>query len=287
MNQPLSRYQGLTALLVALLCAAPAWAQSDTSVISKEFAAILLRTVSDGPTLNTRPTLVSSLPPNLASQVSAPPGGRILGAALWQTSADIVGTAPNTVDAVRTWFAQDFAKRGYTPATNEAAARFGGFREPVTGLPIGYCGNNAYYTMNVRARDAAITEFRIRIAPNFGPCVSNRTNVASISPSGRGAPLLVNPAVSERATRCSFMGPGFASTEAGFVTSMEPTAIIAHYGKQLDSLGWKQVFPAPASSMWTKADSTGRQIITVISVQTILGAPECRSAGMRIGEIRP
>ena len=49
-----------------------------------------------------------------------------------------------------------------------------------------------------------------------------------------------------------------SSTEARFATLALPSQLLQHYGRQLDSIGWKRDNSAiPATGAWTRTDSTG------------------------------
>jgi len=70
------------------------------------------------------------------------------------------------------------------------------------------------------------------------------------------------------------------SQEQPLRTELSPQEILAHYGRQLDSAGWKPVTGTPTSVAGTWADATNGQEVT-ISVTKLPAQSGCYQVTLR------
>ncbi len=227
--------------------------------------------------------LVDRLPDNLVNKVSLPPGAHVIATLDSWSSTDVIGTSPQLPDSVRTWFAAEFTRRGYE--AQEGAGRRAAFR-PADGSAIGgFCGAGTYFSVSARPRPGGKSEFALH-ARQMQSCVQtfsfNTGMGGNWSMSGFNPPtppLLVNPKAAEEAQqRCEDRGANSSSTARSAISiAMTADQLLAHYGKQLDSAGWKrESIAAGAVGTWTRRDSTGRDVRVQIIALPGASAADCR-----------
>jgi hypothetical protein len=141
-----------------------------------------------------------------------------------------------------------------------------------------------------RAAGGALLTFVIA-TPRFAvPCAPDGTPVAT--PSGRGIlPLLYDPeGVEHEAAACQRVNSarmGNVST-THFTSSLSPTALLEHYGRQLADSGWRATpISGPGATItrtWTRVDSAGERIAARLTVVVPRDHPECRELELHLDE---
>lgn len=281
----------LTATCSLAVFATPARAQDQ---IPKELALALIPFgASEGGEI-----IVGKLPPELAAGIAIPPGGRILGSFVTLGYAQAVITLPFGTDSARGFVRQSLLDRGWT-ARDPMAPR-GGLQYGAKGTqPTFFCKTGNPSGVNLTTQFYG-RETLVRLTMN-GPDVCDRQvqavvtaeRVTSATMSGRepGTPFDAlpplwspgDPMTSMRTCRQPSMGfSSSTSQQQELKTEMTAQQILAYYGKQLDSAGWKSSSGAneSATAMWAKpADATASQEITLIVTKMTL--PGCYQIQLR------
>jgi hypothetical protein len=280
----------LRAVCVAGLLTAltnPLRGQIEQSAIPRDLVVAALRQFAETMNIEGNPTIiVGSVPAALVSKMSTPAGGRVLGSIVWGGRTDVLGEAPGQIDSVLTWFGRDLVAHGFTPASSQFEGS-GGFRSARVGPATGYCKDGLTVTLHVRDAPANAfgVEYRVQADQGAGSC---DVISAGYDPSDHSGsyPLLYNPPTAQLSYRCVSMNAnrGSMATETYFTTSALPLQLLQHYGKQLDSAGWKRdVLAIPAVGEWVRPDSAGNEIRSVLRVfPGTARAPDCRKIQLEI-----
>ncbi len=275
---------------LTIAAATPLLAQSNDA-LPRDVVAAILRNVS-GP--SDPQILVSQIPTDLATRLSFPPGAHVI-ASLLGSAIQIIGSAPGTADSVRHWFETDFERRGYEAESIFGMAAAPAFR-PAERSPSngGYCGDAHEYHVTAQQRSPKVVEFVVR-ANLTGLCNGHPSDygLSGTRWSGSGTnppdfPLLVHPRDAEVSPGCSASQSGSPSRETSVtISATSPaTQLLTHYGRQLDSAGWKvERTLVGAAGTWTRKDSTGRDVRLTVTVIPGLGPLDCRKIIMNVTEI--
>jgi hypothetical protein len=233
------------------------------------------------------------LPAHLATRVSVPPGARII-ASLIGPATQVIGSTTGVADSVRAWFAGDFQRRGYRPARSW----YGGeaFRPADrSAVDRSYCGDGLELSVSASQRRPGLVEFVLRSSVTW-TCASRPPNRYMTGGGGGSSgsnppdlPLLFHPTTAEVTPGCSgFLGSGSSQRSTSSIsTAMGADQLLNHYGRQLDSAGWKRAAGAVGvSGAWTKRDSTGRDVRLLLAIDPGNGG-DCRNLSMTATESRP
>jgi hypothetical protein len=285
----------LAPLCVAIGCvASEATAQTrpDTSMVSRELVTAIVRQLTTGglpggfPDIPTgTPTVANGIPPSITNLIGLPGGSTVLGSVSWPRYTDVYGVARGTVDDVRAWFAADFLRRRYRPIDqySQMQMMMGGFRDPGPSPATGYCTAAQLLTVSVVPREATSAEFRVRVSNDDSQCARPMGRRAGfVDPNN--LPTLYNPPTAQQTySNCADRQLRASGTSVELSTSISPTDLMNHYGKQMGKAGWKQLpVPSVATTYWTKQDSTGTESLLTLTVTSSLTGPDCRSAQMMI-----
>ena len=263
-------------------------AQAGSEAVPSDVVRAILRNV-DARSHISAIHLGGRVPDTLRSRIGLPPGARLI-ATLIGTPSYIIGTVRWDPDSVRLWFAEEFERRHYEPATWSRGQP--AFR-PAERSPSnsGYCDGPTNFSVSATSRTADSVEFLVRIRSGY-ECAPERTYATSGTIIvGRGPaelPLLHHPLTAEVRPECvssARLTSGSARTDATIATTSAPEAVIAHYGRQLDTLGWQRdtSFTAAFGS-WTRSDSAGTNLRVVLSIESAPGGRNCRSVNMLLRE---
>ncbi len=282
----------IVAALSAPLALSPVSAQTTPDLIPRDVVLAILRS---GPIQGDPAIFVDDhLPANLVNKLSLPPGAHIVATLESWSATDVIGTAPTTPDSVRSWFATEFTRRKYE--AQESPGRRQPFRPAEGSVNGGFCGAGAYFTISAQGRPGGRTEFVIhaRQRPTCDPNPFFNPGVfGSWSTSGNNAPplpLLVNPKAAEMTQRCDSRASNqsSATTQAALSTTASPEQLLAHYGKQLDSAGWKrETMLTGAVGTWIRRDSTGRDLRVQLTALPSPSGGDCRMLTMTATGARP
>ena len=292
---------GALALCFALAVPATLDAQVGSDVVPSDVVRTILRHVDSRSTI--LDIHVEAQPPDtLASRVSLPPGARHV-ASLTGDPSYIIGVAAGDPDSIRLWFAEEFERRGYQPA--DWVGQPPPFR-PAERSPSnsGYCDAGTHFGLTTRRQGRDSIEFVIRLQQSRECRPAAQHAVASMmmvgygystaSMSGDGPaelPLLRHPRSAEVTLECTRAGlfrERMASAQGRLSTTASAATVVAHYGRQLDSLGWHpDTLFTGAIEGWTKRDSAGTDLRLVLSFRAVAGERDCRAVEMTVQELRP
>jgi hypothetical protein len=294
----MSRHLFVRARLLAaasLFLGAPVSAQQavprpDSSMVPTELAIAFARGFAPGDSaarVEFYPGLVAAAVNGL---VSLPAASRVIGSVVLGRNTYVFGTTTLPPDSVLAWYASDYSRRGWSA---EALVRVmagqlgGGFRQPPPRRPSTFC--NAGQEADVAATRSAEgwTSFRIRLAS-----VATLCNLSlAVRPTPRTPlplPLIYDPPNTSVRPECFAAFGSTQQSQTQMATTMEPSALLEHYGKQLETQGWS---PAPSTvststGTWTRRDSTGAMQVAVVSVRIPPTVPTCRNATLEITTMR-
>ena len=216
----------------------------------------------------TEPQIVLSdrLPPNLATKVALPPGAHVL-ATLGGSTIQVIGTAPGQPDSIRSWFAGEFDRRGYRPASWGSSRA--PFRPAERSLSeAGYCSGEDLFTVSVQPRPVLPNSCSTRTERRASDLWVER--VRRQLSSGSNPPLRCSIIPGWLKCRCDAHGTaGPDRTRRPMASSRQvcrPNRSSRTMGGA-DSAGWKpKRMTTGAAGSWTKRDSTGRDVRLLVSV---------------------
>ena len=289
----------LFAAPIAFVLAAitPSTIYAQEQQIPKELALALIQIGgSDGGEI-----IVGQMPPDLAATFTLPPRGRILGSFATLSFVQVVMTVPGSPDSASEFARRSLTEHGWLPRP-QAPTRVGGLQYgPRSALPTTYCKAGAPDIINVATQfHGAETLVRITRSMNSVQCeqwlqgtasgsatatFSTSTGVVSsgsVVGSVPNMPLASIPPLwaptDFRASQvCRQNSNGNTQTQSQPLrTELSLPEILAHYGRQLDSAGWKSTSARgeSASETWANA-ATGQEVtITVTKTPSMTGCYE-------------
>ena len=276
----------LVAVAACVLCSPPRLAaQPPSDPIPRNVVMAILR-LSEGaesPVVE----VTDRLPAQLAGRIALPPGARVL-AVLTSDRVRVIGEARGTSDSIRTWFADEFERRGFTPLESGGSRQ--AFRVATRSASApGYCGDGRLHTVSAHARARGMVEFAISIGDpaRCAPRAAPSTYISGGSTSSSGVappalPLVYHPRGVEVSMECtdSRQRGGNLTMETAIASSSTAAQLLAHYGGQLESQGWTRQPWSAAVSSWARRDSTGREVSVTIGIDPGPGDTECRHLWM-------
>jgi hypothetical protein len=213
--------------------------------------AALLRVLAErllGPGVRLVP---GATPDNLPLDVPAPPGGRLLGsvvrpgaqfapASTAREHVEVVLEAPDEPPAVLAFYADSFARQGFTVAPVFGRQGQSGF------LPSPGWVQSPLYCRSEEGPGVSIAVFRdqdhpsdVRVrfeGPPFPPCTASGPGVLPPPAEVVELPLLVPPPDAQVQPGSS--GAGVRGMEALVETALSAAALEAFYAAQLEAAGW-------------------------------------------------
>jgi len=286
--------RALTGMLALSLLIAPSLMRAQQSdQIPRELAlALIPYGGSDGGEI-----IVGQIPPDLATTFTLPPGGRVLGSFVSLTYMQVVMTLPGSLDTAGAFARRSLEAHGWT-ARPMPTMRMGGLRygTPESSRPSIYCKKGTPESISISTQFHGQSTL-LRLTRNTGSSICDETGIsgiatssASFSVSGATAtrietaqsrmaemplasvPQLWSPSDFRTSQVCRHPdGMGTQSQDQQLRTDLSPQEILKHYGRQLDSAGWKSVDNASSvSGTWTNSQS-GQEVtirVTPVAAQT-------------------
>ena len=274
-----------------------AGAQATPDLIPKDVVLAILRAGGSQVMGQGEPAIFvgDRLPDNLVNKVSLPPGAHVMATLESWSSTDVIGTATASPDSIRAWFTAEFVRRKYE-AQDYPNHRLP-FRPADGNVNTGFCGAGTFFTVSSLGSRPGRTDWVLH-ARQRPTCEQPQvafvgTVMGGASTSGYNAPslpLLVNPKTSEVSQqRCDTRYvPGMSSTQTALSTTATPEQLMTHYGKQLDSAGWKrEAISTGVVGTWIRRDSTGRDVRVQLTAMPGSGGADCRMLTMTTTGVQP
>jgi hypothetical protein len=238
--------------------------------------------------------LVGSMPEWITNRLYVPANARVLGSAFLGTTVVGIVSLPAASDTVIAEFKRELLRRGWQNPPPPAYSG-GGFRSaptipdgPTTRLTL--CADQQTLTATASRRRGTVTNVTFRVFSSAGFSVCHPPQLQA--GMGRSPfPTLINPPTSTDARMtgdCSSTLMGSSGTSTTLRTPMPADALLDHYGKQLQDSGWA-VSGEKASIVgrtWTRADSAGAPVETVITVATPARDVGCRELNLQVRTLR-
>ena len=240
--------------------------------------------------------LVGSMPEWIANRIYVPSGARVLGSAFLGTTVVVVVSLPAASDSVLVEFKRELLQRGWKTPPPPPTYGGGGFRPAasttVDGSPmrLTLCNDQQMLTASAARRRGTTTNvtFRVLGTATYSPCHPPQmpTSMAR-SPF----PTLFNPPNAADARMngdCSSTLMGSMGTSTTLRTPMTAESLLDHYGRQLQDSGWTAVGERASilGRSWTRPDSSGTPVETVITVSTPARDPGCRELNLQVRTLR-
>jgi hypothetical protein len=291
----LHRLFGATCFVLAFT-PSPAGAQQD--LIPKELALALIPVgASEGGEI-----IVGKLAPDLAGAFTLPPGGRVLGSFVSLGYGQAVIAFPGSADSANAFVRRALTEHGWV-ARSPRVMRMGGLQYgPRVSVPTVFCKAGQPEELRIATqfygREALV---RLTRSGSVGTCdqpvpgVSATRAERAVFMSMSGSPYVPpfaslpplwspgDPSSSIRTCRpANSYNGGMQSQEQPVRTELSPDEILAYYGKQLDSAGWRSDSQGQSvTRTWAKAnaarDSTQELTLTVSK----MSIPGCYEVQLR------
>ena len=234
---------------------------------------------------------VGALPSRDQPHLFVPPGARVLGAAEVSGYATGILDVPGTPDSVSAEMERGLAALDWTPAPGArvgTGSRYGGFRSAAESRASGMalCRNHQFMLVAVASNTDATSRVTLEMFPASMALDACSAQAAESPPGSRvgiSVPTVLNPPGTIDNPSCP--RPFSSQSTAAAVRSLvSPAAMLDFYSRQLADSGWTAVTPGPASigRAWTRVDSSGARVETVITVATNPSDTTCRDLSMQL-----
>ena len=240
--------------------------------------------------------LVGSMPDWIASRIYVPSGARVLGSAFLGTTVVAVVSLPAASDSVLVEFKRELLQRGWKTPPPPPNYGGGGFRPAVSATVdasltrLTLCNDQQMLTASAARRRGTTTDvtFRVLGTGTYSPCHPPQM------PTGMARsplPTLFNPPNAADARMngdCSSTLMGSTGTGTTLRTAMTAESLLDHYGRQLQDSGWTAAGERASivGRSWTRPDSSGAPVETVITVATPARDPGCRELNLQVRTLR-
>ena len=217
----------------------------------RELATRLLTPPYGGPTgqAETVSLLPGQLPNDPAFDLSVPPGGRVVGSAVYAAggttaAVDIVVDAPGNASDVETFYQRVLTGRGWSDSAYKGMP-LGGFQPNQGPITRFFCApaGPGFLQLSVLARTGSPNDVRLHAELTTpGPCGIN----AGI-PTGPPGYDKLPPLYAPNGVQLQSAGPGGggplprASSSAEATTELSVSDLEAHFAQQLQAAGWTRL----------------------------------------------
>jgi hypothetical protein len=259
---------------LALVALAPSIAHGQQEQVPKELAlALIPYAASEGGEI-----IVGKLPPDLATVFTLPSGGRVLGSFMTLGYGQSVIAVPWSADSAQSFVRRALVEHGWV-ARSPLGPRIGGLQySQREAVPTTFCRPGAPDGLTITAQFHG-RETLVRLTRNISNACENtaerprvvgssaraervefvQMNPRPYAPFDSLPPLWSpgDPISAMRTCRSESSSSGALSLqqqEQWLRSELSPDEILAYYGKQLDSAGWKPAEPnkATVTRTWAK-----------------------------------
>jgi hypothetical protein len=233
--------------------------------------------------------IVGQIPPDLATTFTLPAGGRILGSFVSLTNTLVVMTLPGGLDSAAAFARRSLVEHGWVPRAMPTM-RLGGLQygSPRSSLPATYCKPGSPDAITITTQFHGQSTL-LRLTRNTGSSICDEARLSgSATTSFSTGSIVTSQRIVSMDSRIAEMpiasvpplwSPGdvrasqvcrLSNGSMGAETQSQPLRtelslqeILAHYGRQLDSAGWKPVGADASSVAGTWANVANGQEVTV------------------------
>lgn len=237
--------------------------------------------------------VIGRVPPSLAPFMYLPANARVLGGFQNATNVVVIFKAPMSREELRTTYARELPRLGWTASTGRNGyAGWGFMPAPGTGpngTGLEFCHIGQALSINPVETPTGLSVSAV--VRNYGSACGGRSPVFATPAGFTDMPTLVNPPdtpmnqpecnqplVSALASR------GMAER---LTTSAPAEKLLEHFARQLADSGWKAGAPSATSirRTWTHADTGGvaRELTLSITPST---QPSCQEVSMQVRQVR-
>jgi hypothetical protein len=220
--------------------------------------------------------IVGQMPPDLAAAFTLPPGARVLGSFVSLAYAQAVLTIPGKTDSALALARRTLSEHGWV-ARNPMSTGMGGLQFISGGSgPSIFCKPGEPAGLNISAQFHGPSTTLLHLTRNAGSTSCDETRSDSrqaMAMRMQDFPLATVPPLwspgdfrtsSQRCRRTQAMND--QAQDQPLLTELSPAEVLAHYGRQLDSAGWKPATTEgeSVSKTWSKMiPSRGTQEVTI------------------------
>ena len=278
----------LLAPSLAFAIAAPVSAQTQEQIPKELALALMPAGAAEGGEI-----LVGQMPMDLTGLLTLPAGARVLGSFVSTAYAQAVLTFPVRTDSALAIVRKSLVEHGFTtrsaPLPQMGGLQFG----PQGGVfPNTFCktGDPTSLTLTAQFYGPSMTLVHVMRNVNTTLCdQQDRLNVVRTQ-SMQDYPLSTVPPLwspgdfrmsNTRCRRPNAMGD--ANQNQPLMTDLSPTEVLAYYGKQLDSAGWKATASEAdrITKTWSKQIGTrGTQEVT-LTITKVAAQNGCYDVALR------
>jgi len=278
----------LCAVLFIFAIATPVRAQSNEQ-IPKELALALMPVgAAEGGEI-----IVGQMPMDLTGLLTLPAGAHVLGSFVSTAYAQSVLTLPVRTDSALAIVRKSLVEHGFT-TRSAITPTMGGlqFGPPGGVFPNSFCKSGDPTSLTITAQFYGPSTTLVHVMRNVNAGLCDQPNRAdAVRPqSMQDYPLATLPPLwspgdyrisNVRCRRPNTMGD--QSQNQPLLTDLSPTEVIAYYGKQLDSAGWKSTSSDTdrITKTWSKQIGTrGTQEVT-LTVTRVASQNGCYDVSLR------
>lgn len=225
--------------------------------------------------------IVGQMPPDLTSIVTLPTGARVLGSFVTLEYAQAVITLPVRTDSALAIVRRALLEHGWQ-TRSAIIPTMGGLQygPPGGGFPNMYCKTGDPASLSIAAQFYGPSTSLVHITRNAGGVCEQPARMDIRQQTLQDFPLATVPPLwspgdfrlaNTRCRRTSNGSMGDQSQNQAVLTDLSLPELLAHYGKQLDSAGWKAGSSNDAeriSKTWTKQiPNRGLQEVTITAAK--------------------
>ena len=237
--------------------------------------------------------LVGDIPASVRTEVPTPPDAEIVGSIIWGSTTQVIGKAKGDTASIAAWFWGSLETQGWKRHLPQAEwLTAGGFIEAPDpkAHPSVVCKNRESVEVRTIPLDRGRSYYQITLKTNSASCESRMYRGAVSWSSGieHRLPVLYSPRDAEmNVQRCQVIATASSGSDITLTTGLSPTALLAAYGRQLDSAGWVETKakPSGAAGTWTRKDSTEVPLRADLTILTVPSSPSCRLVHLNISRI--
>ena len=262
--------QALVASSLILAFAAPAIAQTQEQIPKDLALALMSAGAVEGGEI-----IVGQMPMDLTGLLTLPTGAHVLGSFVSTAYAQAVLTLPVRTDSALALVRKSLLEHGFA-TRNATPPQMGGLQfGPAGGVfPNSFCKAGDPTSLTVTAQFYGPSTTLVHVMRNVNSGMCDQLNRAEVrSQAMQDYPLSTVPPLwspgdyrvaNVRCRRQSAMGD--ANQNQPLITDLSPAEVLAYYGKQLDSAGWKTTSTEVdrVTKSWAKQIGTrGTQEVTL------------------------
>jgi hypothetical protein len=230
------------------------------------------------------------VPDDLAPNFHAPPGTRILGTVITNAGAVVFASTTTPAESLRAEYLRALGPRGWKAP--ETMSRSRGFVPSPSDLPVLLCRGESQLHVQHTHRAAGTLDLQLEYRDGSGMCESMSAPVVRFQrDDGPQFPTLYAPAapagmsMANCSSRFGRRGGSSMSTSTIVPTDLSAVDLLRHYGRQLETAGWRAPTPSAGppfvTGTWLRTDTADTSTVT-LEVSQASPSSRCYGVSMRV-----